>query len=60
VQVPRALLPLTGGEVKELAEHCYLAGRAWSYDGYESFTVYAGEPSLNYLWNDSRFIDVCK
>lgn len=42
VQVPRAFVPLTRREVKDLAYRCHIAGREWSLQGYKDFTVNAG------------------
>jgi hypothetical protein len=42
VQVPRAFVPLTRREVKDLAYRCHVAGRNWSIGGYKDFTVNAG------------------
>lgn len=42
VQVPRAFVPLTRREVKDLAYRCHIAGRQWSLQGYKDFTVNAG------------------
>ncbi|KAJ9116939.1 hypothetical protein QFC22_004597 [Naganishia vaughanmartiniae] len=41
VQVPRAFVPLTRREVKDLAYRCHIAGRNWSLHGYKDFTVNA-------------------
>ncbi|KAJ9113895.1 hypothetical protein QFC19_000089 [Naganishia cerealis] len=43
VQVPRAFVPLTRREVKDLAYRCHIAGRKWSLHGYKDFTVNAGK-----------------
>jgi hypothetical protein len=43
VQVPRAFVPLTRREVKDLAHRCHIAGRNWSLQGYKDFTVNAGK-----------------
>jgi hypothetical protein len=44
VQVPRAFVPLSRGEVSALAERCYMETRKWSMSGYsDSITVNAGE-----------------
>jgi hypothetical protein len=48
VQVPRAFVPLTRREVKDLAYRCHLAGRNWSLHGYKDFTVNAGKPLEKY------------
>lgn len=44
VQVPRAFVPLSRGEVSALAERCYMETRRWSHLGYsdDSLTVNSG------------------
>jgi hypothetical protein len=44
VQVPRAFVPLSRGEVSALAERCHMETRKWSISGYsDSITVNAGK-----------------
>jgi len=44
VQVPRAFVPLSRGEVSALAERCHMETRKWSMSGYsDSITVNAGK-----------------
>lgn len=55
VQVPRAFVPLSRGEVSALAERCYMETRKWSMSGYsdDSLTVNAGESRTDHLSQDS-------
>jgi len=47
VQVPRAFVPLSRGEVSALAERCHMETRKWSISGYsDSITVNAGKSEI--------------
>lgn len=52
VQVPRAFVPLTRREVKDLAYRCHVAGRNWSIGGYKDFTVNAGR----FVWSCCSYV----
>lgn len=43
VQVPRAFVPLTRKEVRDLAARCHRETRKWSLNGYKEATVNTGE-----------------